>query len=93
MSAKSPNSAMDSRVGLHSPEVFRLLVDTVEDYAIFLLDLDGIIRSWNAGAERLKQYKADEIIGKHFSIFYTTHDLAMDKPAHQLRMAGDGGPL
>ncbi len=91
MSIKSPTSAMDSRVGLHSPEVFRLLVDTVEDYAIFLLDPDGIIRSWNAGAERLKQYKADEIIGKHFSIFYTAHDLAMDKPAHELRIAAETG--
>ena len=91
MSTKSPNSALDSRTQLHSPDVFRLLVDTVEDYAIFLLDPDGIIRSWNAGSERLKQYKADAIIGKHFSIFYTAHDLAMDKPAHQLRMAGDAG--
>ena len=91
MSAKSPNSAMDSRVGLHSPEVFRLLVDTVEDYAIFLLDLDGIIRSWNAGAERLKQYKADEIIGKHFSIFYTAPDLAKDKPAYELAVTSKVG--
>jgi CheY-like chemotaxis protein len=51
MSAKSPNSAINSRTQLHSPDVFRLLVDTVADYAIFLLDPDGIIRSWNAGAE------------------------------------------
>jgi len=91
MSTKSPTSAIDSGVGLHSPEVFRLLVDTVEDYAIFLLDPDGIIRSWNAGAERLKQYKADEIIGRHFSMFYTAHDLAMDKPGHELRMASETG--
>jgi PAS domain S-box-containing protein len=91
MSAKSPNSAINSRTQLHSPDVFRLLVDTVADSAIFLLDPDGIIRSWNAGAERLKQYKADEIIGKHFSIFYTTHDLAMDKPAHELRIAAETG--
>jgi len=91
MSTKSPISAIDSGVGLHSPEVFRLLVDTVEDYAIFLLDPDGTVRSWNAGAERLKQYKADEIIGKHFSIFYTPHDLAMDKPGHELRTAGETG--
>ena len=84
MSTKSPTSAIDSRTRLHSPEVFRLLVDTVADYAIFLLDPDGIITSWNAGAERLKQYKAEEIIGKHFSIFYTAHDLAMDKPATRI---------
>ena len=91
MSTKSPISAIDARIGLHSPEVFRLLVDTVADYAIFLLDPDGIITSWNAGAERLKQYKADEIIGKHFSIFYTARDLAVDKPGHELRVAGETG--
>jgi PAS domain S-box-containing protein len=91
MSTKSPKSAIASPVGLHSPEVFRLLVDTVADYAIFLLDPDGIITSWNAGAERLKQYRADEIIGKNFSIFYTPHDLAKDKPGHELRVAAATG--
>ncbi len=91
MSTKSPHPATDPRTRLHSPEVFRLLVDTVADYAIFLLDPNGFITSWNAGAERLKQYKPGEIIGKHFSIFYTAHDLAIDKPAHELRVAGETG--
>jgi PAS domain S-box-containing protein len=91
MSTKSPTSAIDSRARLHSPEVFHLLVDAVSDYAIFLLDPDGHITSWNAGAERLKLYKAEEIIGKHFSIFYTAHDLAMDKPGHELRVAAATG--
>jgi PAS domain S-box-containing protein len=91
MSTKSPTSAINPGSGLHSPEIFRLLVDTVADYAIFLLDLDGIIRSWNAGAERLKLYKAEEIIGKHFSIFYTPRDLAKDKPGHELRVAAETG--
>jgi PAS domain S-box-containing protein len=91
MSTKSPDSAVDSLTRLHSPEVFRLLVDTVADYAIFLLDPNGCITSWNAGAERLKQYKAEEIIGKHFSIFYTAHDLEIDKAAHELRVAGETG--
>ena len=54
-----------------SEEVMRLMVEAVRDYAIFMLDPDGFIRSWNMGAERLKGYKAGEIIGKHFSIFYT----------------------
>src|SRR3954462_2788011 len=49
-------------------EQFRLLVETVRDYAIFLLDREGNVVSWNAGAERIKGYAADEIIGKHFSI-------------------------
>jgi PAS domain S-box-containing protein len=91
MSSKSPTSAINPRVSLHSPEVFRLLVDTVADYAIFLLDPDGYITSWNAGAERLKLYKAEEIIGKHFSILYTAHDLAVDKPGQELRVAGETG--
>ena len=49
---------------------YRLLVDSVRDYAIFLLDADGYIRSWNKGAERIKGYRASEIIGRHFSVFY-----------------------
>src|SRR5688500_13067805 len=55
----------------HEPgELHRLLVESVDDYAIFALDSDGYILSWNAGAQRFKGYTADEIIGKHFSIFY-----------------------
>jgi len=91
MSTKPPTSPFDLRAGLHSPEIFRLLVDTVTEYAIFLLDPDGHITSWNAGAERLKRYKPDEIIGKHFSVFYTAADLAMDKPGHELRVAAQTG--
>ena len=53
-----------------SEERFRLLVDAVEEYAIFMLDPDGHIVSWNAGAQRSKGYRADEIIGKHFRTFY-----------------------
>src|SRR5256885_551649 len=63
-----------------SEEMFRLLVESVKDYAIFMLDPTGHIASWNLGAERIKQYRADEIIGKHFSIFYTPEDLAGKKP-------------
>lgn len=76
---------------LQSPDVFRRLVDAVSDYAIFLLDPNGTITSWNPGAERLKGYKADEIIGKHFGIFYTPADLASEKPAHELRAAEEAG--
>ena len=63
-----------SQAWANSPDLFRLLVESVRDYAIFLLDADGHIRSWNAGAERIKGYKASEIIGKHFSIFYGQRD-------------------
>jgi two-component system cell cycle sensor histidine kinase/response regulator CckA len=66
---------------------FRLFVESVKDYAIFLLDPDGIIVSWNAGAEWIKGYKADEIIGKHFSCFYTAADLQHGKPEQELELA------
>lgn len=68
-------------------ERFRLMVETVRDYAIFMLDPDGYIVTWNAGAERLKQYKAEEIIGQHFSKFYPPEDLATHKPERELEIA------
>lgn len=70
-----------------SEERFRLLVQGVKDYAIFMLDPTGHITTWNAGAERIKGYTADEIIGKHFSIFYTPEDLEDGKPAKELKIA------
>src|SRR3954470_12714276 len=66
---------------------FRLLVDSVIDYAIFLLDPRGVVMSWNAGAERIKGYKADEIIGRHFSAFYPPAEIARGKPDDELRVA------
>ena len=74
-----------------SEERFRLLVQSVRDYAIFMLDPSGYISTWNAGAERIKCYTADEIIGKHFSIFYTQEDLASGKPARELEIATKTG--
>jgi PAS domain S-box-containing protein len=68
-------------------ELFRLLVENVAEYAIFLLGTDGTIASWNAGARRMKGYADDEIIGQHFSIFYTPEDIARDHPAHELEIA------
>ena len=70
-----------------SEERFRLIVQTVRDYAIFMLDPTGHIATWNAGAERIKGYHADEIIGKHFSTFYPVEDQEWDKPAWELREA------
>ena len=63
---------------------FRLLVESVKDYAIFMLDTEGRIKTWNEGAKHLKQYEADEIIGKSFSIFYEPEDLKLNKPANEL---------
>lgn len=72
-------------------DLYRLLVDRVIDYAIFALDPEGYILTWNAGAERLKGYAPEEIIGKHFSTFYTEEDLANNKPANELRTAIETG--
>ena len=68
-------------------ERFRLMVESVRDYAIFMLDPNGCIMTWNKGAERLKQYSADEIIGQHFSKFYPPEDLAAGKPQRELEIA------
>ena len=70
---------------------FELLVEAVEEYAIFMLDPDGIVLSWNAGAERIKGYTADEIVGRHFSAFYTAEDLLAAKPERELAAAREHG--
>ncbi|MBU3079194.1 hybrid sensor histidine kinase/response regulator [Sphingomonas quercus] len=70
-----------------SEQRFRLLIQGVRDYAIYMLDPDGRITNWNAGAEAIKGYKADEIIGSHFSRFYTEEDRAAGEPARALETA------
>ena len=70
-----------------SEERFRLLVETVQDYAIFMLDPDGRVVSWNAGAERTKGYTADEILGKHIRTFYPPEKQAERHPEHELELA------
>ena len=72
-------------------ELFRRFMDSVHDYAIFLLTPIGLIASWNVGAERIKGYRADEIIGKHFSVFYPQEALERDVPAQALRTAAQQG--
>jgi len=74
-----------------SEEGFRLLVEGVKDYAIFALDTKGRIVSWNSGAERIKGYRRDEIIGKHFSAFYPPEDVAAGKPDKDLQIAAVEG--
>lgn len=69
------------------------LVDSVVDYAIFLLDPQGYVRTWNAGAQRIKQYAPDEVIDKHFSIFYTPEAIASDWPNEELRRAAANGRI
>ena len=74
-----------------SEERFRLIVESTIDYAIFMLDPDGYIVSWNAGAQRIKGYAADEIIGKHFSSFYTSEANETGWPAFELKEAARVG--
>ncbi len=76
-----------------SEERFRLMVESVRDYAIFMLDPEGRIATWNAGAERLKYYTADEIIGQHFSVFYPPEVAARGWPAEELRRAAADGRI
>jgi formate hydrogenlyase transcriptional activator len=69
----------------------RSLLDGVRDYAIYLLDQSGYITTWNPGAERLKQYKADEIVGKNFSRFFTQEDIERGRPAELMKLATQRG--
>ena len=70
---------------------FRLLVNAVIDYAIYMLDLDGHVVSWNSGAVRLKGYSEEEIIGQSFARFYTPEDLQAGVPQKALRVARETG--
>lgn len=70
-----------------SEERFRLLVESVKDYAIFMLDPNGRVESWNSGAQNIKGYLAKEVIGRHFSIFYPPEDNAWNKPKWELEQA------
>jgi PAS domain S-box-containing protein len=97
--------AVDSQAGYHdlmpadkifstqqtTTDRFRLLVDAVQDYGIFMLDTQGNVTSWNTGAQRLKQYRPDEIIGRNFSVFYPAEAVAAGWPAEELRRAEQAG--
>src|SRR5262245_5414953 len=70
-----------------SDERYRLLVEAVKDYAIFLLDPEGRVVTWNVGAERINGYTAADIVGKHFSVFFLPEDVAAGKPQEELQTA------
>ncbi|HEX8669333.1 MAG TPA: PAS domain S-box protein [Allosphingosinicella sp.] len=81
-----------SRFDAHvTAERFQLLVNSVTDYALYMLDADGYVATWNPGAERLKGYSAEEIIGRHFSSFFTDEDRAAGLPAKALKAAAAEG--
>jgi len=75
----------------NTSDLYRRLVESVSDYAIFALDPEGYVSSWNPGAQRIKGYTADEIIGRHFSSFYPPDDVAAGKPAWELEVAAREG--
>jgi PAS domain S-box-containing protein len=83
-------TAEDPRV-LDEAERFQLLVDAVQDYAIFMLDPTGVVANWNVGAQRMKGYRAEEIVGQHFSRFYTKEDRAAGLPLRVLETARRDG--
>lgn len=83
---RSGSAALDDEAGQ-----IALLLGSVTDYAIYMLDTQGYVRSWNAGGEHIKGYAAEEIIGQHFSRFYTPEDAAAGAPAHGLEVARTEG--
>jgi PAS domain S-box-containing protein len=85
-----PARAHTAITGFEDERLYRLLVESVRDYAIFALDAEGYIVSWNIGAERLKGYTREEIIGQHFSNFYTEEEKGW-KPAWELAVAAEQG--
>lgn len=94
-----PNSSLQSNNGLlpagqttpPDNDIFKLLVNSVADYAIFFTDAKGIIQSWNTGAKNIKWYEAEEIIGKHISLFYTADDVKAGVPQANLAQAVANG--
>ncbi len=93
LTATSPCAKKAEEALRQSDERFRLLVEGVKDCAIFMLDPTGRVTSWNSGAERIKGYRAEEIVGQHFSRFYTQEDVERGKPDHELKMAACQGQV
>jgi two-component system, cell cycle sensor histidine kinase and response regulator CckA len=85
--------AASSRGSQLTEDHFRLLVDNVRDYAIFMLDPDGLVVTWNQGAEHIKGYRPEEILGRHFSLFYTEEDILRGEPMRTLETALSQGRL
>src|ERR1700674_736449 len=88
-SAKAPDLAEEAL--RECEEKYRMLLDEVQDYAIFMLDPQGMVVSWNAGAERIKGYKGEQIIGHNFSCFFPQEDIKRGRPEEVLRMATANG--
>src|SRR4051794_24404957 len=89
--APTRNRQPAARPRRNGDDTFRLLVDSIQDYAILILDPSGRVTTWNRGAERIKGYRPEEIIGRHFSTFYPPEDVQSGKPEMELRVAAAEG--
>jgi PAS domain S-box-containing protein len=89
----NPKATSEGHSARHVADLHNLLIDRVTEYAICALDPHGSVLTWNAGAERLTGYTVDEVVGRHFSIFYTAEDVAVGKPARALQIAIRTGPF
>jgi PAS domain S-box-containing protein len=89
----SPSGANPSLPDIAIEDRYQLLIEAVRDYAIFMIDTNGLVASWNSGAQRIKGYSPEEIIGKHFGVFYTSDDIAAGKPARELHTAAATGRI
>jgi PAS domain S-box-containing protein len=93
-SASKMSDDRSTKTALHqTAEQFHILVDSVEEYAIYMLDPIGNVVTWNSGAQKIKQYTAEEIIGKNFACFYTAEEVAAEKPQRNLREAARQGHI
>lgn len=86
-----PDHALTAEALRQSEQRFQVLIDSIQDYAIYILDPNGFVVSWNSGARRIKGYDAKEIVGKHFSRFYTPDDIRINKPKQNLELAAEKG--
>ncbi len=89
--AAGPKAASIHQMRHEEEERMHLLVESIRDYAVFMLDPEGVVRSWNNGAQLIKGYSADEIIGRHISTFYTPEERDAGKPGHLLGLAERDG--
>ena len=89
--AGRPAEKLDIGTLENDEERFRLLLESIKDYSIVMLDPEGLVATWNKGAERIKGYRSDEIVGRHFSRFYMQADIAQGKPTHMLAIAAAEG--
>jgi PAS domain S-box-containing protein len=86
-----PSDVMPDLASVRSDALYRELVENIKDYAVFLLDAKGRVVTWNPGAQRIKGYTADEIVGRHFSVFYPEEERLRGKPERALKIAAERG--